>query len=123
METLYELETFKVELAVSETAGEGARSSEDAERISRAIYADLDAHQEHFTVLLLNNKNKVRGFKVVCSGSQTKSLVDPVMVFRAVVLFGACAIVLIHNHPSGDPAPGPEDIDITHRLVSCGKLF
>lgn len=123
METCYELETFKVRLTVSEPPSKKARHSEEAAAIMRPIYADLDADQEHFTVLLLDNKNKLRGFKILSSGSQTASLVHPIMVFRAAVLFGAMAIVIGHNHPAGDPEPSPEDFEITRRIKECADLF
>jgi DNA repair protein RadC len=73
--------------------------------------------------LLLNNKNRVRAHKVISSGSLTASLVHPREVFKPVILYGAAAVILCHNHPSGDPEPSPEDIDITRRLVQCGEIF
>jgi DNA repair protein RadC len=73
--------------------------------------------------LLLNNKNRVRAHKVISSGSLTASLVHPREVFKSVILYGAAAVILCHNHPSGDPEPSPEDIEITRRLVQCGEIF
>jgi DNA repair protein RadC len=123
METLYEIETFKIKLAVEEPKLAPARCALDATAILRPIYADLDADQEHFAILLLNNKNRVRAHKVISSGSLTASLVHPREVFKPVILYGAAAVILCHNHPSGDPEPSPEDIDITRRLVQCGEIF
>ena len=123
METLYEIETFKIKLAVEEPKLAPARCALDAAVILRPIYADLDADQEHFSILLLNNKNRVRAHKVISSGSLTASLVHPREVFKPVILYGAAAVLLCHNHPSGDPEPSPEDIDITRRLVQCGEIF
>jgi len=123
METCYELETFKVKLMVSEPLTEKVREPAAAWRILKLIYADLDADQEHFAVLLLNNKNVLRGYKVISSGSQTSSLIHPALVFRAAILFGACAIIVAHNHPSGDPSPSANDIEITQRLMKCGEVF
>jgi DNA repair protein RadC len=123
METLYEIETFKIKLAVAEPTLTPARCSLDAAAILRPIYADLDADQEHFSILLLNNKNRVRAHKLVSSGSLTASLVHPREVFKSVILYGAAAVILCHNHPSGDPEPSPEDVEITHRLVQCGEIF
>ena len=123
METLYEIETFKIKLAVEEPKLVPARCALDAAEILRPIYADLDADQEHFSILLLNNKNRVRAHKVISSGSLTASLVHPREVFKPVILYGAAAVILCHNHPSGDPEPSPEDIDITRRLVQCGEIF
>jgi len=123
METLYEIETFKIKLAVEEPKLALARCALDAAAILRPIYADLDADQEHFSILLLNNKNRVRAHKLISSGSLTASLVHPREVFKPVMLYGAAAVILCHNHPSGDPEPSPEDIDITRRLVQCGEIF
>ena len=123
METIYELETFTVKLAVAERDLEHCYSSESAVEISRPIYAKLDADQEHFSLLLLNNKNKIRAYKVMFSGSLTASLVHPREVYRAVCLYGAAAVIFVHNHPSGDPAPSPEDIDITRRLEEVGAVL
>jgi DNA repair protein RadC len=123
MDTCYELETFTVKLAVSESLATAARSSYDAVEILRPVYADLDADQEHFALLLLDNKNKVRAFKIISSGSQTSSVVHPAIVFRNTLLFGACAIIVAHNHPSGDPSPSTEDIELTRRLKSCAEIF
>lgn len=123
METLYELETFKVRLAVAEPTLTECCSAADAVSILRPIYTDLDCDQEHFTVLLLNNKNRIRGFKFLSTGTQTASLVHPSIVFRSAVLFGACGIIVCHNHPAGNPEPSAEDIDITKRIVECGDIF
>jgi DNA repair protein RadC len=125
LDTLYELEleTFKIKLAVAEPTLTPARCSQDVAAIMRPIYASLDADQEHFAVLLLNQKNRVRAFKIISSGSLTASLVHPREVFRAVALYGAAAVVLCHNHPAGDPAPSAEDVDITRRLVECGEIM
>lgn len=124
-DTLYEIEieTFKIKLAVAEPTLTPARCSTDAAEILRPIYSRLDCDQEHFGVLLLNNKNRVRAHKIISSGSLITGLVHPREVFRSAVLYGAAAVILCHNHPSGDPAPSPEDIDITRRLVQCADIF
>jgi len=123
METLYELETFTVKLAVAERDLEECRSAENVAALSRPIYAGLDHDIEHFMALFLNNKNRLRGYKVISSGSLTASLVHPREVYRAVCLYGAAAVVFVHNHPSGDPAPSPEDIELTHRLKKVGDVL
>jgi DNA repair protein RadC len=65
----------------------------------------------------------VTGFKVLFTGSATASIVDPKIVMKAAVVLDAVAIIIAHNHPSGDPAPSPEDIEITRRLKECCELF
>lgn len=99
------------------------RSSEDCWRFSDSIYKDLDADKEHFVLLALNNKNRCIGFKVISTGSMTSALVHPREVFTAALVFKGVGLIFIHNHPSGDPMPSPEDIDLTKRLKECGELL
>jgi DNA repair protein RadC len=122
----YRLKTFRVQFVAESAefpAGSPCRSSEDVERVARAIYQTLDADKEHFVLLVMNNKNRVNGFKVISTGSLTASLVHPREVWRAALNLCAAAVVFVHNHPSGDPAPSPEDQDITRRLKETGKLL
>ena len=104
-------------------AGVPLRGAEDVARFARSIYETMDADKEHFVLLTLNNKNRLTGFKVISTGSLTASLVHPREVFTAALDLRAAAIIFVHNHPSGDPAPSPEDIDITKRLKECADLL
>jgi DNA repair protein RadC len=79
--------------------------------------------QEHFVVLLLDAKNKVFAKSDVHKGTLTSSLVGPREVFRPAIREGASSIIVAHNHPSGDPTPSPEDIEVTARLVEVGKML
>jgi DNA repair protein RadC len=99
------------------------RTSEDVAIVARGIYRTLDADKEHFVLLALNNKNRVNGFKLISTGSLTASLVHPREVWRAALYLCAAAVVFVHNHPSGDPAPSPEDQDITRRLKETGDVL
>jgi DNA repair protein RadC len=99
------------------------RSSEDVQRLAGAIYDTLDADKEHFVLLTLNNKNRVNGFTVIATGTLTASLVHPREVWRAALHLCAAAVIFVHNHPSGDPAPSPEDQDITRRLKETGDVL
>jgi DNA repair protein RadC len=122
----YRLRTFQVQFVADPTefpAGSPCHSAEDVERVARGIYAPLDADKEHFLVLALNNKNRVNGFKVISTGSLTASLIHPREVWRAAFHLCAAAVVFVHNHPSGEPAPSPEDLDITRRLKETGDLL
>jgi DNA repair protein RadC len=122
----YRLKTFRVQFVaepVDFPAGSPCRSSEDVERLARAIYQTLDADKEHFLLLAMNNKNRVNGFKVVSTGSLTASLVHPREVWRTALHLCAAAVVFVHNHPSGDPAPSQEDQEITRRLKETGDML
>jgi DNA repair protein RadC len=101
-------------------AGRALRSSEDVFR----HFAELEKEKrEIFYVVLLNNKNrKIREVKI-SEGSLTASLVHPREVFNPVIRESAAAVIFVHNHPSGDPAPSPEDIEITRRLKQVGEVM
>ena len=95
----------------------------DARAVADAFaehFAPLD--REHFVVLVLDGKNRVLGFNVVSVGSLTAALVHPREVFKAAILSNAAALILAHNHPSGDPTPSAEDRALTVRLRQCGEL-
>lgn len=82
-----------------------------------------DLRQECFWVLLLNAKHRVQEIVSVSVGSVDRSLVHPREVFRPAVREGAAAVLFVHNHPSGDPAPSQEDIAITGRLVKTAEVL
>ncbi len=79
--------------------------------------------REHFRVLLLNTKNRVLGVDEVSVGTLNYSAVHPREIFRRAIKRSAASVILVHNHPSGDPAPSREDIEITERLVEAGKII
>lgn len=79
--------------------------------------------REHFRVMLLNTKNRVLGLETVSIGSLNASLVHPREVFKNAIQRSAAAMILMHNHPSGDPSPSPEDLEITVRLCEAGRLL
>ncbi len=79
--------------------------------------------KEHFCEILLNTKNHIIGWQVISVGSLTASVVHPREVFAPAVLHHAAAIIVAHNHPSGDPTPSKEDIQVTQRLVKAGKIM
>jgi len=102
-------------------AGEPLRSSEDVYQHFRENLGR--EKRELFYVVLLNNKNrKIREVKI-SEGSLTASLVHPREVYNPVIRESAAAVIFVHNHPSGDPAPSPEDIDITKRLKEVGDVM
>lgn len=81
------------------------------------------AQKEQFIVILLNSKNKVLDTEVISEGSLTGSIVHPREVFQPAILKHAAAIVVAHNHPSGDPYPSSEDRNITKKLVEAGNTL
>src|SRR5438876_10976752 len=97
------------------------RSAVDASTLLHTYLADVDS--ENFVVIMLNQKNKVIGVNTVSVGSLTASVVHPREVWKPAILSNAAAIILSHNHPSGDCQPSKEDRTLTARLVEAGKLL
>jgi DNA repair protein RadC len=79
--------------------------------------------KEFFIALHLDSKNRVVCFEVVSIGSLSASIVHPREVFKAALLSSAAALIFVHNHPSGDPTPSREDLEITTRLREAGELL
>lgn len=79
--------------------------------------------REHFQILCLNTKNHVTARETVSIGGLDSSLVHPREVFKNPIKWSAAAIILIHNHPSGDPSPSKEDVAVTTRLVEAGRIL
>jgi DNA repair protein RadC len=96
-------------------------SPQDVANLVMAEMASLD--QEHLRVLLLNTKNEVLSIQEIYVGNVNSSMVRPSEVFRPAVRDNAPSIIVVHNHPSGDPTPSPEDVSITRELVSAGELL
>ena len=96
-------------------------SPDDAAEYARPILSGET--KEMFYVMLLNIKNRVLKFEKISMGSLTASIVHPREVFEAAVRYHAAAMLLVHNHPSGDPTPSREDISVTQRLVKAGKIM
>lgn len=79
--------------------------------------------QEHFVCLYLNTKNQVLHKQTIFIGSLNASIVHPREVFKEAFRRSAASIICVHNHPSGDPTPSREDIEVTKRLSECGKII
>jgi len=78
---------------------------------------------EQFGVVLLDTKRRVLRITVVSVGTLDSSIVHPREIFREATAAGAAALVLFHNHPSGDPEPSTEDVQLTRRLMAAGVLM
>lgn len=82
-----------------------------------------DRDREVFLVLHLDVKNRVISHEVMGVGHLTSALVHPREVFKAAILANAAAVVVVHNHPSGDPEPSREDAELMRRLMRAGQLL
>src|SRR5262245_45686815 len=90
-----------------------------------AAYAPLmeDLTHEGFRVALLDAQNRLLRDRIVSEGTLSASLVHPREVFKPAIVESAASVILLHNHPSGDPAPSREDIRLTRQLVECARLL
>ena len=88
------------------------------------LFRDLyNETKEHFVTLHLDGKNKILCKDPVSIGSLNQSIVHPREVFKTALLSNAAAIILVHNHPSGDPSASKQDIAITNRLKEAGEIM
>lgn len=86
----------------------------------RDRFAAMD--REEFLAVCLDGKGALIGFHQVSVGTLTASLVHPREIFKAAILANAASVILVHNHPSGDPTPSAEDESLTRRIRQAGEL-
>ncbi|HEX3030739.1 MAG TPA: DNA repair protein RadC [Bacillota bacterium] len=97
------------------------RAPQDVARLLMDEMRFLD--REQFRTVLLNTKNQVLELELVSVGSLSSSIVHPREVFKNPLKKSAAHLILVHNHPSGDPTPSREDIEVTNRLMEAGKIL
>ncbi|NLF01106.1 MAG: DNA repair protein RadC [Anaerolineales bacterium] len=97
------------------------RSPRDVAQLLIAEMAHLA--QEHFRALYLDTRNHVLGIETIYIGSLNASYIRVAEVFREAVKRNSAAVIVAHNHPSGDPSPSSEDVAVTRQLVAAGKLL
>jgi DNA repair protein RadC len=97
------------------------RSPADAANLVMSEMCLLE--QEHLCTMLLDTKNRVLETSTVYQGSLNTSLIRVGEVFRKAIRANAAALIVVHNHPSGDPTPSPEDVAVTRQIVDAGKLL
>lgn len=96
------------------------RSSMEIYSYFRSRFQDLK--KECFWCLLLDGKNRILRIVRISEGSLTRSLVHPREVFRPAIREAAAALIFVHNHPSGEPEPSQEDLQMTRRLIETGRV-
>ena len=90
--------------------------------VDNIYYLIGDEAREVFLVLCLSTKNEINAIFKAHTGSMNASLVDPKTVFQGALLSNSASVIVAHSHPSGDPSPSREDVDVTNRLVKAGKV-
>ncbi|MEO7911771.1 MAG: JAB domain-containing protein, partial [Roseiflexaceae bacterium] len=79
--------------------------------------------QEHLRTVLLDTKNRVQVIQTVYIGSLNASLIRIGEIFKEALKRNSAALIVVHNHPSGDPTPSPEDVLVTREIIAAGKLL
>ncbi len=113
-------ELWKRAFSIEEDALPAIRSPSDAANAALSI---RKKKKENFVVLCLNARNQIIRRETISIGSLNASIVHPREVFQPAILESAASIVLVHNHPSGDPRPSDDDIELTRRLVRAGEIM
>ena len=102
---------------------EKPRVSSPADAANLLMYDMMNLEQEHLRLILLDTRNQVLEMPTVYIGSLNTSVVRIGELFKQALVYNAAALIVLHNHPSGDPSPSPEDIHVTRQLVEAGKLL
>lgn len=123
----FEVLRAKSLIEIGRRVGSAGRGELDEIDVPEDVYRRLShlrtEKREHFVVVLLDSKGQIQRIAPVHIGTVNMSLVGGREVFREAVRDGAASIIVAHNHPSGDPTPSPEDIDVTKKLAEIGRLL
>ncbi|WNY28422.1 hypothetical protein MmiEs2_06070 [Methanimicrococcus stummii] len=118
------ISVFELSRRLETYSEEPKKKIEEPADIYRYIYPKIrEEKQEKFIVLCLDTKNQIISDITVFVGGLDCSIVQPREIFKTALLESAASIILIHNHPSGDPEPSREDIIVTNRIIENGKLL
>ena len=93
----------------------------DVAQLMQLEMSHLD--QEHLRAICLDTKNRVQKVHTVYVGSLNSALIRVGEVFKEALKLNSCAVIIVHNHPSGDPTPSPEDVLVTRQIVDAGKML
>jgi DNA repair protein RadC len=121
---MYRIPIYQVKL-VRDGSQAAERKKVSTPAIAAAVLQQFlaDADREHFVVLLLDTQNQMIGINTVTIGTLDASLVHPREVFKPAIPANAAAVLLAHNHPSGDPTPSAEDRAVTRQLAAAGATL
>ncbi len=110
----------RLESPVEESGKLAIKSPEDVASMVRSRLKGKK--KEHFLVLCLDTRNRVTGIRQVSVGSLDSSIVHPREVFKEAISSSAASVIFVHNHPSGNPEPSKEDVELTRRLAKAGEI-
>ncbi len=98
--------------------------SKDSADLLRTLWNENNIELlEQFKILLMNRGNKVLGYVELSSGGVTGTVADPKLIFMAALKSNACAIIISHNHPSGNLKPSQADLELTRKFTEAGKIL
>ena len=120
----YRLPRYRVSLVREGSCVSDHNAIKSPEDVFWLVSADFtEAAVEMAMMLAMDTKNKVIGVFTISIGSLNASIIHPRDVFQRAILSNAASVILVHNHPSGDPTPSPEDVELTSKLVEAGKML
>ena len=120
----YRLPRYRVTLVREGSSANQINIIKTPEDVVNILSADYDAAVvEMAQMLALGTKNKIIGIFTISTGSLNASIIHPRDIFQRAILSNAASVILAHNHPSGDPTPSSEDIELTNKLVQVGKMM
>ena len=118
------INVFKIKLEKEKNILVETKQINSPEKASKVLFKYLEGvDREHLVVLGLNTKNNINIINTVSIGSLNSSIVHPREIFKPIILYNCSSFIIGHNHPSGDPTPSQEDINVSNRLKECGMLM
>lgn len=120
----YKLAQFTTILSVAENIEEfeQIRSSDTIAKILRQSWENLN-YKESFKIILLSRSNKIIGMETIATGGSSACVVDAKILFQSALMGNASALILAHNHPSGNLRPSSADISLTKKIADGGKIL
>ena len=116
-----------MELELKNIGKDQIQSPQDTFEIIQKIFfkrpKKVDLLKEHFWTIALNRASKILLIELVSIGGNGRTIAEPQEIFRLPLYKAANYLILIHNHPSGNPKPSPQDLDLTNRLIQIGDLM
>ena len=114
------LGSIQISMIMEKTPEYAVKTSADIEKKYSWLKNEL---KEHFYAIYLNGKNKIIGDKLICLGTTTASLTDTQDIVRTALLSNTQSVILLHNHPSGDPTPSSDDVEVTQKIRKALDFF
>jgi len=120
----YNIPVLRVSMIKESTVKSEVKAVSNPDEVYELMKIAFEGRErEVMFVILLNTKNQLVGMNMAAMGTLNSCTVHPREIFKPAIITGAAAIILSHNHPSGDPSPSPQDIELTKRIQQAGELL